>query len=104
MPSTQLGLFDSDSSAKPARRHEFVASAAFIERIRAELAETLERVRAAERLPWPDLTKATLAELRFKSLVRYLPPLEADALLAAIETEMDRLYALEDARAGPQSA
>lgn len=99
MVSAQFGLFDDDSAVRPARRHEFVADAAFVARIRAELEATLATVSAAERLPWPDLTQMTLAELRFRSIVRYLPELEAAALLAAFDAEMDRLYAIEDARA-----
>jgi hypothetical protein len=100
MSAVQLGLFDGDEAVKPTRRHEFTPSAAFVDRIRSELNDTLALVRAADRLPWPDLTRTTLAELRFKSIVRYLPPLEAAALTAAFDAEMDRLYALEDARAG----
>lgn len=93
MPNTQLGLFDDDPAARPATRHEFVASPEFVERIRSELTATLAMVRAADRLPWPDLTRTTLAELRFRSIVRWLPAEEAEALRAAFDTEIDRLYA-----------
>jgi hypothetical protein len=99
MAATQLSLFDDDPAVKPAKRHEFVASPEFVERIRSELTTTLAMVRAADRLPWPDLTRTTLAELPFRSIVRYLPPLEAEALRAAFDAEIERLYALEDARA-----
>src|SRR5690348_16515188 len=40
----------------------------FIARIRDELTATLAQVRAAVALAWKDLTAATLAELRFKSI------------------------------------
>jgi hypothetical protein len=64
----------------------------FIARIRSELAATLENVRTAATLPWSDLTRATLAELRFHSIAGWLPDDEAAALRAAFETEMARLY------------
>lgn len=44
----------------------------------------------------PDLTRATLAELRFHSIARWLPEDEAAELRAAFETELTRLYAAED--------
>lgn len=104
MPATQLGLFDDDPAVRPATRHEFVASPEFVARIRAELEATLAMVRVADRLPWPDLTRMTLAELRFRSIVRWLPEAEAAGLRAAFDTEMERLYALEDARLEAQSS
>ena len=36
-------------------------------------------VQAAELLPWPDLTRTTLAELRFNSFARFLPDDESSA-------------------------
>jgi hypothetical protein len=68
----------------------------FVARIRDELESTLRTVREAARLPWPDLTRATLVELRFHSIAAWLPDEEAVALRAAFETEMARLYELED--------
>ena len=59
----------------------------------------MRSVRRAATLPWPDLTKATLAELRFNSIAGWLPDEEAAALRAAFEAEMVRLYAAEDERA-----
>lgn len=66
-------------------------------RVRDELRSTLATVQAAERLPWPDLTRTTLAELRFHSIARWLPAEEAADMRAAFEIEMTRLYAAEDA-------
>ena len=78
----------------------------FVARIRRELGATLGSVRGAARLPWPDLTQATLAELRFHSIARWLPGGEAAELRAAFEAEMARLYAAEDelAEAGGREA
>jgi hypothetical protein len=75
--------------------------AEFVARIRDELEATLCTVRQAEALPWPDLTRATLAELRFHSIARWLPEDEAAALREAFEAEMRRLYQLEDDRRPP---
>jgi hypothetical protein len=72
--------------------------AEFIARIRAELEETLRTVQEAATLPWPDLTQATLAELRFLGIAGWLPEAEATALRADFEVEMARLYAAEDER------
>jgi hypothetical protein len=72
----------------------------FVQRIRDELEATLALARGAVRLPWPDLTRATLAELRFHSIARWLPGGEAAALRAAFEAEMARLWAAEDEVAG----
>ncbi len=62
------------------------------ERVRQELRATLARVQAAETLPWPNLTKTYLAEMRFESIAGWLPGEEAEALKAAFGKEMDRLY------------
>lgn len=76
----------------------FEATPDFVARIRAELNETLALVRAAELLPWPDLTRTTPAELRFNSIARWLPDAEAAALRSAFDAEMGRLYDAEDHR------
>ena len=100
MPHFQPDLF---ADHEPARE-DLVATALeglpadFVGRIRDELETTLRTVRAADTLPWPDLTRATLAELRFHSIARWLSHDEAAALRAAFETEMTRLYEQEDAR------
>ena len=73
----------------------------FIARIRAELEATLRTVRAAATLPWPDLTRATLAELRFNGIAGWLPEPEAEALRAAFDAELARLYQAEDDRPAP---
>ena len=61
---------------------------------RSELAALLDRARGAARLPWSDLTRAALAELRFDSLSRQVPEDEGAALREAFAVELDRLYAL----------
>lgn len=100
MPQSQPDLFadhepPSEEFAAPALEKP---PADFIARIRDELQATLCTVRAAETLPWPDLTRATLAELRFHSIAGWLPKKEAEALRAAFEVEMTRLYEREDSR------
>jgi hypothetical protein len=65
----------------------------FLARIRAELGATLARAEAAEALPWPDLTAATLAELRFRGILHWLPGAEAAELRSRFEAAMRRLYA-----------
>jgi hypothetical protein len=99
MAAPQLELFAPPSpaaaEAAPARPEP---PPDFVERIRAELHGVLAAVRAASALPWPDLTRATLAELRFRSIAGWLPEAEAAALREAFESELDRLYQLEDER------
>lgn len=68
----------------------------FVARIRDELTATLARVRQAAKLPWKDLTAATLAELRFNSIAGWLPEPEASALRLSFQREMRRLYAIAD--------
>jgi hypothetical protein len=100
MPYSQADLF----ADHPAALEEVAAPALepppaeFVARIRGELDATLRAVREAEALPWSDLTRATLAELRFHSIARWLPDEEASGLRAAFEAEMARLYEREDAR------
>src|SRR3954447_15108576 len=72
----------------------------FVQRIRDELEATLALARLAARLPWPDLTRATLAELRVHSIARRPPGEGGAALRAAFEAEMARLWAAEDEVAG----
>jgi len=71
----------------------------FPARIRGELEATLRCAREAAPLPWPDLTRTTLAELRFHSIAGWLPDAEAAALRAAFAAEMTRLYEREDEHA-----
>ena len=70
----------------------------FVARVRAELNSTLALARAAELLPWPDLTRTTLAELRFNSIDSWLPEGVAVALRQAFDAKMTRLYDAEDRR------
>lgn len=65
----------------------------FIDGIRQELLATLTLARGAAVLPWRDLTRTTLAELRFNSIAGWLPDAEAARLRAAFAIEMQRLYA-----------
>ena len=99
MASSQTDLFPELAQPDAPSRTEFQVTPEFVARIRGELNETLALVRAAELLPWPDLTRTTLAELRFNSLVRWLPDAEAAMLRDAFEAEMTRLYDAEDRRA-----
>jgi hypothetical protein len=85
----QRDLFESAVTEPP--------PAEFIARVRDELNTTLVRAREAGTLPWRDLTTATLAELRFHSIARWLPADEAAALRADFQREMGRLYAIADA-------
>ena len=64
----------------------------FVERIRRELTATLALVTGSVELPWRDLTAATLAELRFKSIADWLPTDEADDLREKFGREMLRLW------------
>lgn len=48
--------------------------------------------RIATSMPWGDLTKATLAELRFNSIANWLPSAEANALRERFGREMARLW------------
>jgi hypothetical protein len=66
----------------------------FIERVRTELTSMLATAHAATELPWTDWTQATLAELRFHSVARWLPEDEAAALRARFQTEMTRLFGI----------
>lgn len=85
----QADLFAGEGRASSAAPS---APADFIDRIREELHATLACVQAAHVLPWPDLTRTYVAELRFESIARWLPPEEARALTEAFGTEMERLY------------
>jgi hypothetical protein len=100
MVPSQSDLFADQPAMQEASVPTFLGPAPpdFVARIRGELEATLLAVREAAALPWPDLTRATLAEMRFNSIARWLPADEAEALRAAFETEMARLYALEDER------
>lgn len=100
MPNDQPDLFGDRPVDSPAAASlgPDQAPPELVERVRAELEEALGSVRGAKALPWPDLTRTTLAELRFHSIARWLPAEEAAALTAAFEAEMARLYAAEDAR------
>ena len=69
----------------------------FVDGVRAELNATLALVRDAAVLPWEDPSKAMLAEMRMRSMSRWLPQEERATLLAAFDGELDRLYGPEDA-------
>ena len=98
MTSPQTDLFAELAPASDPAKVVFEVTPDFVARIRAELNYTLALVRAAELLPWPDLTRTTLAELRFNSIARWLPEGEAAALRQAFNAEMTRLYDAEDRR------
>lgn len=98
MGVSQLNLFTDHQAAGDERAAAAFEQppADFVARIRDELEATLNTVRQATALPWPDLTRATLAELRFHSIARWLPEEEAAALRQAFEAEIARLYERED--------
>lgn len=94
--SAQSDLFDGAGGAAAPEAFE-APDAAFVEGIRRELTATLRKVEAAEGvLPWGDLTKAYLAEMRFRSISRWLPAEEAGALVAAFDAALERVYAALD--------
>ena len=103
----QPDLFE---AAHPASEHGYAAylqeppPADFVERIRYELVGTLAMTRQAARLPWKDLTVATLAELRFNSITNWLPAGEAEVLRESFNREMARLWdvAAGEAAKAPQ--
>ncbi|MFN8982912.1 MAG: hypothetical protein ACK5X9_10350 [Alphaproteobacteria bacterium] len=70
----------------------------FIAFQRAELHKMLAFARDAETFPWANSTKSALAEMRFDGLAHWLPAEEAQMLRDAYAKELDRLYALEDAK------
>jgi hypothetical protein len=96
MSSQRLGrqpdLFAPGGDLFDPREEQEPPPADFIARIRGELQATLALAAGAEVLPWPDLTKALLTEMRFTSIANWLPLQEADALRSAFNAELDRLY------------
>jgi hypothetical protein len=70
----------------------------FIAFQRNELHKMLAFARDAESFPWANYTKSALAEMRFDGLAHWLPAEEAKTLRDAYAKELDRLYALEDAK------
>lgn len=63
-----------------------------------ELAALLAELRAAERLPWPDVTVAMAEEQRMLALARSAGA-EGKALAAAIMDEIERLFAADEREA-----
>jgi hypothetical protein len=98
MASSQPDLLTGIAPASDPATVVFEVTPDFVARIRTELNDTLRLVREASHVPWPDLTRATLAELRFISFTRWLPEAEAAELRAAFDLEMGRLYDAEDRR------
>jgi len=92
----QLELFGQEEAARP----EAVRDPAFLDRVRRDLDLLLEEYRRAERLPGGDITRATVAELRFHGLAALLPEAEARPLVEAFDAELDRLYAIEERLSG----
>jgi hypothetical protein len=89
-----------DLFADPGRDMTDPMEQAFIDGIREELLTTLALARDAAVLPWPNLTRATLAELHFNSVARYLPNAEAERLRGEFAVEIARLWAVEEAKEG----
>ena len=63
-----------------------------------ELADLMAELRAAERLPWPDLTVAMAVEQRYLGLAR-IAGVEGQKLAAAIMDEAERLFAADEQEA-----
>ena len=61
--------------------------------VRRELARMLAAAERPDGPPWPDITAATVAELRFNAMAATLPAEEAAALRAAHDAALDRYYA-----------
>jgi len=68
-----------------------------------QLAELLAELRAAERLPWPDLTVAMAEEQRYLALARSAGA-EGKRFAAAIMDETERLFAAAEREAANTSA
>jgi hypothetical protein len=68
-----------------------------------QLAELLTTLRAAERLPWPDLSTAMAEEYRAIGLGRRAGP-EGEKLVAAIMDETERLFCIEERGTSPVGA
>ena len=65
----------------------------YVKQRQDEVYQTLEQVRAADRLPWLDLTRAMSAEILFHERARlWLPQAEAERVRHAFVAEMMRLY------------
>ncbi len=92
MAARQLDLF----GEKVEPRAEPERDPLFLEAVRRELALLLEEHRRAERLPGGDITRATVAELRFHGLAALLPEAEAGPLVEVFDAELDRLHAIEE--------
>ncbi len=68
-----------------------------------QLADLLAELRAAERLPWPDLTVAMAEEQRYLALAR-IAGAEGKRFAAAIMDEAERLFAVAEREAANASA
>jgi hypothetical protein len=68
-----------------------------------ELAEMLTALRAAARLPWPDLSTAMAEEYRAIGLGRRAGA-EGERLVAAIMDETERLFSAEERQTMPACA
>ena len=60
-----------------------------------ELADLLSMLRGADRLPWPDLSKAMAEEYRAIGLGRRSGP-EGERLVSAIMDETEQLFSAEE--------
>ena len=68
-----------------------------------QLADLLAELRAAERLPWPNLTVAAAVEQRYLGLAR-IAGAEGQKLAAAIMDEAERLFAADEQEAANMHA
>ena len=65
-----------------------------IDGVRAHLHQRLALVKAAEATPWTDMLTIIKEDNDVRSQKGLLPPEEGEALWAAFDVEMDRLYAI----------
>jgi len=66
--------------------------------IRAQLHATLALVQAAPDMPWDDHLTIIHQDNGFRAAKKLLPAAEGEALWAAFDAEMERLYAVMNAR------
>ena len=89
MSINQADLFET-----PAPAQATVPSEELRGLVRTRLHATLALVKAAETMPWTDQLAIIREDNGFRYAKGLLPKAEGDALWAAFDVEMDRLYAV----------
>jgi hypothetical protein len=88
---SQPDLFADHASPRPAVDPQIV------EMTRQRLHATLALVQGAAAMPWDDMLRVIREDNSFRWGKDLLPPEEGQALWAAFDREMDRLYAIMNA-------